>query len=92
LKSDRIDGLYVIGELPVGQHYFPSVIYKPSNDGSDYYCLIGVYDSTKANLTVTPGVNFINLLRAAVTHADSKSTKKTDSLTWAFNIHKTEYI
>ncbi len=82
MQSDRIDGIYVIGELPVGQHFFPSVIYKPSNSGSDYYCLIGVYDSTKANLTVTPGVNFINILRAAVTHAYSKSAKKTDILTF----------
>jgi len=30
---------------------------------------------------MAPWVNFINVLQAAFTHADSKSTKKTDNLT-----------
>jgi len=35
-------------------------------------------------MKLTPGANFINVLRAAFTHADSRSAKKTDNLTVFF--------
>jgi len=35
----------------------------------------------KIYLPPPPGVNFINILQAAFTHADTESSKKTDDLT-----------
>ncbi len=38
-------------------------------------------DMIRLVTTVTPGVNFINILRAAFALTDPDSTKKTDNLT-----------
>jgi len=48
-----------------------------------YFCerKLATKGDCKMLMKSTPGVNFINILQAALTSADTKNTKKKDSLT-----------